>query len=217
MPVDHLPELVLVAIAGGVLVFWALVGQPILTLYLQARLHGAPVHLLDLIAMRLRGVDLRAVVFTRTRAIENGIELSTSELEVHALAGGRITNVVTALIAAKKGGLDLNFSTACALEPRIIDVPAQGQSVRAQSADGVPIRTAARLRVRTSIQRVVGGAPEDELVRRVAEAFKDAIAQADVEAILADTTAISDQVRESGLADGTAFDILDIKVVVRRA
>ena len=45
-----------------------------------------------------------------------GIEISTDQLEAHYLAGGRITNVVRAMIAADKARIDLQWETATAID-----------------------------------------------------------------------------------------------------
>lgn len=92
-----------------------LIGQ-FINLYIQALLSKAPVGILELIGMRLRKVDIRTIVFSRIRAVKSGLPLSTNELETHYLAGGRVPNVVSALIAAQKARIDLDFDTSCAID-----------------------------------------------------------------------------------------------------
>src|SRR5690606_19308211 len=82
----------------------------------QALLSGAYVKMTDLIGMKLRKVDIRTIVYSRIRAVKAGKNISTNQLETHYLAGGRVPNVVSALIAADKAKIELDFDTACAID-----------------------------------------------------------------------------------------------------
>jgi uncharacterized protein YqfA (UPF0365 family) len=109
-PMDQLQFLILVVcLAIGLLA--TLFGR-LFTLYLQARVSGARIPFIELVGMRLRKTDVRLVVYSRIRAVKAGLDISTAKLETHALAGGRVANVVAAMIAAKGAGLKLDWSTA---------------------------------------------------------------------------------------------------------
>lgn len=58
-------------------------------LWIKALLGRAYVPILELIGMRLRGVDPRAIVDGRVAALAAGLPIGTRELEAHCLAGGR--------------------------------------------------------------------------------------------------------------------------------
>ena len=94
--------LAVIAVVG--LIFLLIIGQYV-QLWLQAWLSGAPVSLLDLIMMRLRKVNPSLIVLNRISAKKTGLEISTQSMEAHFLAGGRVTNVVRAMIAAEKAGI----------------------------------------------------------------------------------------------------------------
>ncbi len=79
------------------------------TLWLQALLSGAKVALVEMIAMRLRKVNVRTIVLSRIRAVEANITVPMADLEAHALSGGNVPNCISALIGAKKAGLDLTW------------------------------------------------------------------------------------------------------------
>ena len=74
------------------------------------------VGLIDLVMMRFRKVNAKSVVINRISGKKAGIEISTDQLEAHYLAGGRITNVVRAMIAADKARIDLQWETATAID-----------------------------------------------------------------------------------------------------
>jgi len=85
-------------------------------LWLQAYFSRADIKLSELIGMWLRKVDPRSIVLSKITAIQAGIDLSTKDLESHFLAGGRVPNVVRALIAANRANIDLTLKTATAID-----------------------------------------------------------------------------------------------------
>ncbi|MBN1815801.1 MAG: flotillin-like FloA family protein, partial [Sedimentisphaerales bacterium] len=83
-------------VAGIIVVVFILMVLAYGSLWLQARLSGAPVSFMELIGMSLRKVNARTIVVSRITAVKAGMELSTEQLESHYLAGGRVPNVVRA-------------------------------------------------------------------------------------------------------------------------
>ncbi len=206
------------------------VGQ-FINLYIQALLSNARVTFLDLVGMRLRKVDIRTVVLSRIRAVKSGIDVSTNSLETHYLAGGRVPNVVSALIAAQKARIELDWDTATAIDlagrdifdavntsvnPKVIDCPNPEQGRRtidAVAKDGIQLKARARVTVRTNLPRLVGGATEDTVVARVGEGIVSAIGSATShKEVLENPDRISKAVMSRGLDSGTAFEILSIDI-----
>ncbi|MHC4975329.1 MAG: flotillin-like protein FloA [Planctomycetota bacterium] len=214
-----------------VLVIFAILMQ-YLGLWFQALLSGASVSLWDLIGMRFRKVDPRTIVLSRIRAVKSGIDIPTSQLETHYLAGGRVPTVITALIAADRAKIELPFGTACAIDlagrdildavntsvnPKVIDCPnpASGgrATVDAVAKDGIQLKARARVTVRANIERLVGGATEETIVARVGEGIVSTIGSADShKAVLENPDQISKSVLARGLDSGTAFEILSIDI-----
>jgi uncharacterized protein YqfA (UPF0365 family) len=219
--------LAVIAVVG--LIFLLIIGQYV-QLWLQAWLSGAPVSLLDLIMMRLRKVNPSLIVLNRISAKKTGLEISTQSMEAHFLAGGRVTNVVRAMIAAEKAGIDLPWDRAVAIDlagrdivdavntsvmPKVIDCPnpASGkQTIDAVAKDGIQLRAKARVTVRTNISRLVGGATET-IIARVGEGIISTIGSAlDHKSVLENPDRISKTVLAKGLDSGTAFEILSIDI-----
>ncbi len=213
-----------------ILVAFAIIGQ-FINLYIQALLSNARVGIFELIGMRLRKVDIRQIVFSRIRAVKAGMDLSTNQLETHYLAGGSVPRVVSALIAAQKARIDLNFDTACAIDlagrdifdavntsvnPKVIDCPnpSQGRNtIDAVAKDGIQLKARARVTVRTNLLRLVGGATEDTVVARVGEGIVSAIGSAEShKQVLENPDRISKAVMARGLDAGTAYEILSIDI-----
>ena len=200
-------------------------------LWLQAKLSRADVKFSELIGMWLRKVDTRTIVISKITAIQAGLSLTTRDLESHYLAGGRVQNVVRALIAANRANIDLTLKTATAIDlagrdileavqtsvnPRVIDCPDPAKSrgtVDAVAQDGIQLRAKARVTVRANIERLIGGATEETIIARVGEGIVTTIGSAiTYKGVLENPDNISKSVLAKGLDAGTAFEILSIDI-----
>jgi len=200
-------------------------------LWLQAKLSRADVKFSELIGMWLRRVDIRIIVLSKITAIQAGLTLSTQDLESHFLAGGRVPNVVRALIAANRANIDLTLKIATAIDlagrdileavqtsvnPKVIDCPdpQKGRdTVDAVAQDGIQLKAKARVTVRANIERLVGGATEETIIARVGEGIVTTIGSAIAyKSVLENPDKISKAVLSKGLDAGTAFEILSIDI-----
>jgi len=178
----------------------------------------------DLVGMRLRKVSPTIIVRNLISATKAGIKLVTDALEAHYLAGGNVTTVVNALISANKANLDLTFEKAAAIDlagrdvleavkmsvvPKVIETPL----VTAVAKDGIQLKAIARVTVRASIERLVGGAGEATVLARVGEGIVSTIGSSDThKLVLENPDNISKSVLSKGLDAGTAFEILSIDI-----
>src|ERR1700756_3890686 len=85
-------------------------------LWLRARIANAPVSLGKMVGMRLREVAVGLMGDNRITAVKAGLDVRSDPLEAHYLAGGDVSHVVLALIAADKAGITLDFNRACAID-----------------------------------------------------------------------------------------------------
>ncbi|MDX9912423.1 MAG: flotillin-like FloA family protein, partial [Phycisphaerales bacterium] len=194
MPSGNVVLLVILAVVLLVIVILAFVVGRFFKLYIQALLSNARVGLLELVGMQLRQVDIRMIVYSRIRAVKAGLNISTAQLETHFLAGSRrVPDVVTALIAAKRARIELDWDTAASIDlagrdildavntsvnPKVIDCPnvAMGRTtIDAVAKDGIQLKARARVTVRTNLARLVGGATEETIIARVGEGIVSAI------------------------------------------
>lgn len=213
-----------------IIVFVAIVAQ-FFSLWFQALLSKARVSIADLIGMRFRKVNANVIVLSRIRAVKAGLPITTAQLEEHYLAGGRVTNVVSALIAAQKARIELDWNTACSIDlagrdifdavntsvnPKVIDCPSREGAkgtIDAVAKDGIQLKARARVTVRTNLSRLVGGATEETVIARVGEGIVSSIGSADShKAVLENPDKISKTVMARGLDAGTAFEILSIDI-----
>ena len=67
--------------------------------------------------MNLRKIPPKVIVNARITAYKAGLkDVSVSDLETHYLAGGHVTDVVQALIAADKANIPLDWRRATAID-----------------------------------------------------------------------------------------------------
>jgi uncharacterized protein YqfA (UPF0365 family) len=171
------------------------------------------------------------IVINRISAKKAGLELPTNMLEAHYLAGGNVSRVVRAMIAADKAKIDLGWERATAIDlagrdildavktsvdPKVIDCPSPQSgktTIDAVAQDGIQLRAKARVTVRTNIARLVGGATEETIIARVGEGIISTIGSAGShKAVLENPDKISKTVLAKGLDSGTAFEILSIDI-----
>ncbi len=230
-PPFNIVTVILLAILGIVAFIIVLLVVKFARLWLQAYFSRADVRLSELIGMWLRKVDARTIVLSKITAIQAGLTLTTRDLESHYLAGGRVPNVVRALIAANRASIDLSFQTATAIDlagrdildavqtsvnPKVIDCPdpTKGrETVDAVAQDGIQLKAKARVTVRANIERLIGGATEETVIARVGEGIVTTIGSAIAyKSVLENPDKISKAVLAKGLDAGTAFEILSIDI-----
>ena len=218
-------------VGGIILLIIFLFAFQYIGLWVQAWVSGASVRFIDLIMMRFRKVKPRLIVENRITAKKADIDITTEQLESHYLAGGHITAVTRAVIAAKKAKIDLEWNIATAIDlagrdileavrtsvnPKVIDCPSvdsNRSTIDAVASDGIKLCARARVTVRTNIARLVGGATEETIVARVGEGIVSTIGSAKNHlAVLENPDEISRTVLEKGLDAGTAYEILSIDI-----
>lgn len=219
----------LVIFAILALIILGILGKYI-SLWFQAFVSGTPIPLFNIIGMSLRKIPPRIIVNARINSFKAGLkDISVSDLETHYLAGGHVTDVVTAMIAADKANIPLDWKRATAIDlagrdlrdavqtsvnPKVIDCPSHGGYITGVAKDGIQINVRARVTVRTNIAQLVGGATEETIIARVGEGIVSAIGGSETHLhVLESPQRISKLVLEKGLDSSTAFLILSIDIV----
>ena len=92
------------------------ISAPLLGIYLRAKFAAVNIPFLYLIGARLRRTDTEMIVNHTIQAAKGGVGVTPEDLECHYLAGGDVSRVVRALIAAKQSSIELTFSVASAMD-----------------------------------------------------------------------------------------------------
>jgi uncharacterized protein YqfA (UPF0365 family) len=216
--------LYVIIIIGALILIWIILYFIPIGLWFQALVSGVKISLLQLIFMRWRKVPPSIIVGALIEGTKAGVTLLRDDLEAHYLAGGKVQQVVHALVSAAKANIELPFNMATAIDlagrdvleavrmsvnPKIIDTPA----VTAVAKDGIQLVSKARVTVRANIKQLVGGAGEETVLARVGEGIVSSIGSADShKAVLENPDSISKLVLDKGLDAGTAFEILSIDI-----
>lgn len=193
-------------------------------LWISASAAGVKVSIFSLIGMRLRRVRPDRIIKPLIKGTKASLDINTNQLESHLLSGGRVDNVVDALIAAHRANLELSFEKAAAIDlagrdvfeavrmsvnPKIIETP----WISAVAVDGIEVKVVARVTVRANLARLVGGAGEETIVARVGEGIVTTVGSAKShKEVLENPDRISQVVLSKGLDSGTAFEILSIDI-----
>ncbi len=223
----------------------ALVGLVILLLFLfygalwiQAYMSGADVRLVSLIGMTLRRVKPGLIINAKIMGKQAGLSIdradgmTTERLEALSLAGGNVENVLRAIIAAHRAGIELGFDRAAAMDlagrdvldavrtsvsPKVIDCPNPQFSGRdmlgAVAKNGIELLVRVRVTVRTNLDKLIGGATEETIIARVGQGIISAIAASNTHMeVLENPDRISKFVLSQGLDSSTAFEIVSIDI-----
>ena len=209
----------LVFILIFVLMFMKYIGM-----WLSAKLSNVDISFFQLFFMQLRRVPPQIIVNCMITTTKAGLSVSRDEFEAHYLAGGRVNNVVSALISADKANIPLTFKEATAIDlagrdvlqavqmcvnPKVIESP----PVTAVAKDGIQLITKARVTVRANIKQFVGGAGEETILARVGEGIVTSIGSSQShKMVMENPDSISKVVLHKGLDSGTAFEILSIDI-----
>jgi uncharacterized protein YqfA (UPF0365 family) len=229
-------------VGGFVLVAFAVLIGIVVMLYgglwFQAYMSRANVSIVSLIGMSFRQVNARVIVQAKIMAIQAGLGadretgITTGRLEELYLAGGNVPRVISALIAAHRAEIPLKFDQAAAIDlagrdvleavqtsvnPKVIDCPDPKKSDRqflsAIAKNGVELKVRARVTVRTSLERLIGGATEDTIIARVGEGIITSIGSAETHfKVMENPDSISRAVLKKGLDAQTAFEIVSIDI-----
>ena len=186
-----------------------------------------------LVFMSLRKVDPAVIVEAKIIAVQAGLPpISTGGIEAHYLAGGNVRNVLTALVAAHRANIPLDWDTATAIDlagrnvleavqtsvdPKVIDCPDPRRHGRSTldgvAKDGIQLKVRARVTVRTNLAHLIGGATEETIIARVGEGIVSAIGSSEShKRVLENPTLISQTVHKKGLDSETAYEIVSIDI-----
>lgn len=195
-----------------------------LGLWVTALASGSHVSMFALVGMRLKRVPPNRIVVPLIKAHKAGLKVDADDLEAHYLAGGHVDEVVNALIAASKAGIQLPFNMAAAIDlagrdvldavqtsvkPKVIETA----NISAVAKDGIEVLVKARVTVRTNLDRLVGGAGEPTIIARVGEGIVTTVGSSETHgAVLENPDSISKAIMAKGLDENTAFTILSIDI-----
>jgi uncharacterized protein YqfA (UPF0365 family) len=208
------------------------------SVWFQAVMSGADVSMLSLIRMYFCQVRAQTIVNAKIMAAQSGLNIrgpngiTTQRLESHYLAGGNVLNVINALIAAHRAGIDLDFDKAAAIDlagrdvmdavrtsvhPKVIDCPdprySGSRTLSAIAKDGVELKVMARVTVRTNLEQLIGGATEETVIARVGESIVSSIGSSENHlVVLENPNLITRKVIQRGLDNQTAFTIVSIDI-----
>jgi uncharacterized protein YqfA (UPF0365 family) len=230
-----MPVLIFAIVVLLLLIIFLVVFARYFGLWIQCKTTRAGITFPNLVMMTIRKVNPTVIVRCKIMAVQAGLTkvypISTSALEAHYLAGGSVTNVIKALVAAHRADLGLDWKTAQAIDlagrdvldavrtsvyPKVIDCPDPKKkegALDAVSGDGIQLKARARVTVRTNITQLIGGATEETVIARVGQGIVQAIGStSSYKTVLENPDRISRIVLNQGLEKQTAYEIVSIDI-----
>jgi len=230
--------------SGAPVGFGALIGMMLrrvnASLIVDMRISAIQAGILDLSTPELESIflvrrrpdDVRICVSALVTAHKAGIPMRVGDLQSHLFAGGDVTKVVNAMVAATRAKIHMDFDASRAIDlagrdvqgaistsvnPKVIDCPLAktGPESRldAVAKDGIRLLIKARVTIRTCLERLVGGATEETIVARVGQGIVSAVGSSDsYKNVLENPDHISKRVLDQGLDAATAFEIVSVDI-----
>jgi uncharacterized protein YqfA (UPF0365 family) len=200
----------------------------------QAGLELSTRDLESVFLVRRNPEDVRTNVRALITAHKAKVPVAFADLQAHHFAGGRVENVVRAMVAATRASIALDLDVARAIDlagrdivdavntsvnPKVIDCPGVDAADRATdkldavAKDGIRLLAKARVTVRTNLKQLIGGATEETVIARAGQAIVSAIGSSDTyKNVLENPDHIAKNALASGLDTGTAFEILSVDI-----
>lgn len=110
-----LPLAILAAVGIAIVVSFVLF-LGLLRPWLQAILSGAPISILDLVGMRLRRMDVNAVVRALIMARQTGVELTSRQVQRASLQGVDLDKITLAYIESQRRKMGTTFEELVELD-----------------------------------------------------------------------------------------------------
>ncbi|MBP3619978.1 MAG: flotillin-like FloA family protein [Clostridia bacterium] len=149
--------------------------------YFSAMFSGVYVSLFKLIGMKMRKLDLEAIVGAYILAKKSHIGLGLYDFEIVATSGGHPKKIVEGLIAGKNAKLDIDFEFAKAIDiagmdilavvrecvnPKVIEIPL----ISSVAQDKREVNVKISLTLKTVLSNFLRGVTEDTISARAVEA-----------------------------------------------
>ena len=178
-----------------------------------------------MIGMRMRGVDQKAVVEPVIKARQKGIIIKLEIAEAHYLANGDLTNLVDGLLLAKENNIETDFQKLAAIDltgrnvveavKQCVNPQVLQHNIKATAGDGKELKLKALVTVKHNLNRLVGGADSDFLLKQIGEVMKRGVeGEEDSRAIIQNANELAEKTMKLGLDSSTAYHLLDISLTI---
>jgi len=85
-------------------------------LWLQVHITGVPIGFFKVARMSLRKVNVKDVLNARVLGHRANVSVPIERMEEHSLARGNVTRVMTALVEARREGMEDSFEDLCVID-----------------------------------------------------------------------------------------------------
>ena len=191
----------------------------------MARSNGCPITLIELISMKIRKIPAEIIVEAAICLKKAQIDVSTSDLEAHYLAGGHVKEVALGLVAAKKVNINTNFKMLTAIDLcgrdviQMIDdcckepVAFNSDTVSFTSKDGKEHRVSVNVTLLKNINKIIGGKGDQNLINKIFDFIGAKIAECDSNNRASiEPSVLEKEISDAGFSKEFISDIKSIKI-----
>ena len=104
------------------LIFKLILSFKVFSYYITAKFAESPIPLMDLIFMKIRKVNLEAVVNSYIMLSKSEVKIKLTDLETADLAGQDLSNITSGLITAKKKGILMTIQQAMEADKKNLNI-----------------------------------------------------------------------------------------------
>lgn len=193
-------------------------------IWFKASTNGAKISMVKLAGLKQRNVDISQIVDNYIIIKKAGLSIDIDEMQTHMVAGGNISNVVNALIAAENAKVDLSVDMAKAIDlsgkdacevvkncinPKVIE----SSEVSAIAKDGIELKVKVKATIKAVISKFLGSAGEDTILARITEGIVGGVGSlGSHQEILRNPDLISKYLLTKNLDKDTAYEVLSVEV-----
>ena len=201
-------------------------------LWLEAKAADIPFSFGTMFRLHFQKLNARDIFECLKVLKKAGIQVTTTELIDHQLAGGHLPVVREAAVACDKAGVRMGFPAIAALDlagrniakavrehVSPVVIPCQPRQKGYENGlvgvakDGISLAVKCRISVRTNLEHLIGMAGAETIVARVGQGIVTAIGNAaSHREIVEHPSLISEQILARGLDQGTCYDILSLDI-----
>lgn len=192
--------------------------------WFKAITNGAKIPMVKLAGLKQSKADIAKIVDSYIIIKKAGLSISIDEIQTHIVAGGNISNVINALIAAENAKIDLSVDLAKAIDlsgkdaceivkncihPKVIE----SGEVCAIAKDGIELKVKVNVTIKAKISKFLGNAGEETILARINEGIVGGVGSLGThQEIIKNPDLISKYLLTKKLDKDTSYEVISLEV-----
>lgn len=192
--------------------------------WFKAITDGAKIPMVKLAGLKQSKADIAQIVDNYIIIKKAGLGISIDEIQTHIVAGGNISNVINALIAAENAKIDVSVDLAKAIDlsgkdaceivkncihPKVVE----SGEVCAIAKDGIELKVKVKVTIKAKISKFLGNAGEETILARISEGIVGGVGSLGThQEILKNPDLISKYLLTKKLDKDSSYEVISLEV-----